>query len=124
MAAHDPIAYRPLLLRLAQSGTGVLPMGALRLLAAYARWAAGAAGGGGCASRPSHSSIPAFQQTTIASCPVRAALLLSRGNAHSCLPPARPPAPAAASSRASSPAMSCPSRRPATLCWPSARQLP
>ncbi|KAL4419606.1 hypothetical protein ABPG77_001660 [Micractinium sp. CCAP 211/92] len=36
MAAHDPIAYRPLLLRLAQSGTGVLPMGALRLLAAYA----------------------------------------------------------------------------------------
>jgi hypothetical protein len=28
---------RPLLLRMAQSGTDVLPMGALRLLAAYAR---------------------------------------------------------------------------------------
>lgn len=47
MAAHDPIAYRPLLLRLAQSGTGVLPMGALRLLAAYARCAAGAGWAGG-----------------------------------------------------------------------------
>ena len=36
MLARDPMAYRPLLLRLAQSGTDVLPMGALRLLAAYA----------------------------------------------------------------------------------------
>jgi hypothetical protein len=37
MLQHDPLAYRPLLLRLSQSGTSVLPMGALRLLAAYAR---------------------------------------------------------------------------------------
>ncbi|KAI7845126.1 hypothetical protein COHA_001331 [Chlorella ohadii] len=36
MLQHDPLAYRPLLLRLSQSGTSVLPMGALRLLAAYA----------------------------------------------------------------------------------------
>lgn len=40
MLQHDPLAYRPLLLRLSQSGTSVLPMGALRLLAAYARCAA------------------------------------------------------------------------------------
>ena len=31
------MAYRSLLLRLAQSGTAVLPMGGLRLLAAYAK---------------------------------------------------------------------------------------
>ncbi|KAL4856842.1 hypothetical protein ACK3TF_002891 [Chlorella vulgaris] len=36
MLAHDPLAYRSLLLRLAQSGTAVLPMGDLRFLAAYA----------------------------------------------------------------------------------------
>jgi hypothetical protein len=37
MLAHDPLIYRSLLLRLAQTGTTVLPMGALRFLAAYAR---------------------------------------------------------------------------------------
>jgi hypothetical protein len=37
MLAHDPLAYRSLLLRLAQSGTAALPMGDLRFLAAYAR---------------------------------------------------------------------------------------
>lgn len=40
MLLQDPLAYRPLLLRLTQSGTSVLPMGALRLLASYARCAA------------------------------------------------------------------------------------
>lgn len=40
MLQQDPLAYRPLLLRLSQSGTSVLPMGALRLLASYARCAA------------------------------------------------------------------------------------
>ena len=39
MLDHDPLAYRPLLLRVAQSGAEVPPLGALRLLAAYARWA-------------------------------------------------------------------------------------
>ena len=41
---HDPMRLRALLLRLAQSGTAVLPMGALRLLAAYARSAPGLVG--------------------------------------------------------------------------------
>ena len=37
MLRHDPLAYRPLLLRLAQSGAEVAPLGALRLLGAYSR---------------------------------------------------------------------------------------
>lgn len=39
MLRHDPLAYRPLLLLLTQSGAEVAPLGALRLLGAYAWWA-------------------------------------------------------------------------------------
>lgn len=67
MLQHDPLAYRPLLLRLSQSGTSVLPMGALRLLAAYARCAA-------CPVELVVSSALAFRPSSWGACCVQPVL--------------------------------------------------